>query len=148
MRNDTHGRPGQLYFSICVTLIKASRTAGQLDPDSSLIQVVLIRSMHRGQTDDQGTDWYRHADAHARVQTHTFARKDAFLDMHVKLCMHRLQARLSWRIPSARSCHLPRSNANCSHPGHHQSGRMSCCTVSGQIHFGGLHGIVLQVCTA
>ena len=36
--------------------VEGSSPAGQMDPDKSLIQVVLIRSLHKGQTDNSGGD--------------------------------------------------------------------------------------------
>ncbi|KAK9825296.1 hypothetical protein WJX74_006783 [Apatococcus lobatus] len=69
------------------------RAQSQMDPDKSLIQVVLIRSLHKGQTDNSGK---------------------AVLENTV--CQQ-----LSFTTPI-------HSDANPSHPRHHQPERMSCYT--------------------
>ena len=49
--------------------VEGSSPAGQMDPEQSLIQLVLIRSLHKGQADDQGGDWCTCSFAEASLRT-------------------------------------------------------------------------------
>ena len=122
-----------------------------MDPDKSLIQVILIRSLHKGQTDDQGADWYKHADAHAHLQNQLCTPcKDDCLDMHFMLIMHRVDAGRAV-LENTVCPQLSLTTLPMPIPAIQDiinQGTCHAALVSGELQIGGLRGIALQVITA